>query len=147
MEDLFDEEPEEELFKSKPAKTPAAEKATPAASTSALDKSSVVDGETAAEAAARANKSRKLSKTARTERFNQIVDFVTPRLGRKPAVKTPEVRKSAWVNLIGLAQTEEQLTQVAEMFPGWKASGHELDAHVSELFVRKCLAPSHTSIN
>lgn len=82
-------------------------------------------------------KREKLSPEVRVERFNQIVDFVTPHLGRKPAVNIPKVRKSAWVHLVGLATTEEQLEKVANMFPGWKDSGHEFDPQFSELFVRK----------
>ncbi|KAF8885348.1 hypothetical protein BD779DRAFT_1427135, partial [Infundibulicybe gibba] len=74
----------------------------------------------------------------RLEKFNQISNYITPRLGRKPAVKTPGVRKSAWVNLVGLATSEQQLTQITEMFPGWKESGHVFDAQFSELFVRRC---------
>ncbi|KAF8233095.1 hypothetical protein L208DRAFT_908450 [Tricholoma matsutake] len=83
-------------------------------------------------------KREKLSPEVRVERFNQIVDFVTPHLGRKPAVNIPKVRKSAWVHLVGLATTEEQLEKVANMFPGWKDSGHEFDPQFSELFVRRC---------
>jgi hypothetical protein len=85
---------------------------------------------------------KKLSPEMRLERFNQIINFVTPRLGRKPAVKVPEVRKSAWVNLIGLATTEEQLENVTNMFPGWKESGHQFDPQFSELFIRKCTSAS-----
>lgn len=85
---------------------------------------------------------KKLSPEARLERFNQIVEFVTPRLGRKPAVKTPGIRKSAWVHLVGLATTEEQLEKVADMFPGWKDLGNEFDPRFSELFVRKYLSTS-----
>jgi hypothetical protein len=48
----------------------------------------------------------------------------------------PRVRKSAWVNLIGLAADEEQLGKVADLFPGWKDSGQEFGPQVAELFVR-----------
>jgi hypothetical protein len=48
----------------------------------------------------------------------------------------PQVKKSAWIHLIGLATKEEQLDKVADMFPGWKDSGHEFDPPVAELFVR-----------
>jgi len=73
----------------------------------------------------RSRKKKKLSPKARLLRFNQLYAFVAPRLGRKPAVKMPQVKKSAWIHLIGLATKEEQLDKVADMFPGWKDSGHE----------------------
>lgn len=122
IEDLFTEAHEDELIKAKPstAFTPIV------ASTSAGQKPE----------ASRSQK-KKLSPEAREERFNQIHGFVTPRLGRKPIEALPQVRKSAWIHLVGLATSEAQLQKVAEMFPGWHDSGHQFDAAFSELFIRK----------
>ena len=83
---------------------------------------------------------KKLSSGERRERYGRLVDFVKPRIGRKPEVKLPQVRNSAWVNLVGLANTEDQLRELAEMFPSWNALGREFDTHFSELFVREYMA-------
>jgi hypothetical protein len=131
IEDLFaDDVAEEEPIKPDVGKrgSTSVKTASPVASSSTI---------LAAEKQDHSTQRKKLSSEARLERFNQIVDFVTTRLGRKPAVKMPEVRKSAWVHLVGLSTTVEQLEKVANMFPGWKESGHQFDPQFSELFVRK----------
>jgi len=66
------------------------------------------------------------------------LDFVKPRLGRKPEIQLPQVRNSAWTNLVDLATTEDQLRELAQLFPAWSASGRKFESHFSELFVRRC---------
>ncbi|KAH0582247.1 hypothetical protein J132_04971 [Termitomyces sp. J132] len=83
-------------------------------------------------------KSRKLSEKDRLARFNQIVGFMTPRLGRNSTAKMPMVRNSAWVQLVQLATTEQQLETVTGMFSGWTETGHKFEDSFSELFVRRC---------
>ncbi|KAG6826934.1 hypothetical protein H0H87_005980, partial [Tephrocybe sp. NHM501043] len=80
-------------------------------------------------------KSHKLSDKMCAERFNGIIDFVTPRIGRNLTVKMPMVRNSAWLHLVQLETTEQQLKQVTEMFLGWKEAGNTFDDTFSELFV------------
>lgn len=134
IEDLFaDDVAEEELIKPDVGKRGSAAVKT----TSPVASSSTILAAEKQDQQGHSTQRKKLSSEARLEQFNQIVDFVTPRLGRKPAVKMPEVRKSAWVHLVGLSTTEEQLEKVANMFPGWKESGHQFDPQFSELFVRK----------
>ena len=79
----------------------------------------------------------KLSSEARRERYENLLDFVKPRLGRKPEIKMPQVRTSAWTNLVNLATTEEQLRELAGLFPSWTARGRKFDPRFSELFVSK----------
>ncbi|RDB17449.1 hypothetical protein Hypma_001597 [Hypsizygus marmoreus] len=134
IEDLFGESFEEEPVKPTPSLKGKAAGVTQA---SRIPAASTSTGATVT-AQAQAPKRRKLSPEARLAKFNQIRDFVTPRLGRKPAIKVPQVKKSAWIHLLQLAETGEQLTQVADMFPGWKESGHQFDPEFSELFVRRC---------
>ncbi|KAF8630809.1 hypothetical protein AX15_002711 [Amanita polypyramis BW_CC] len=81
---------------------------------------------------------KKLSPEERRERYNKLLEFLKPRVGRKPEVKLPQVRNSAWVNLVGLANTEVQLRELAGLFPSWNALGRDFDSHFSELFVRRC---------
>lgn len=82
-------------------------------------------------------RSRCLTSDARIARFTQVRDFLSPRLGRKPTLKAPQARNSAWAQLVQLATTEQQLKEVTEMIPGWIASGRTFDASFSELFVRE----------
>ncbi|KAF8068038.1 hypothetical protein FPV67DRAFT_1169918 [Lyophyllum atratum] len=80
----------------------------------------------------------RLSPKSRTARFDALTAFIVPRLGRKPEIKMPMVKKGAWAQLLQLATTEAQLAQVAEMFPGWRESGNEFDEAFGEAFVRRC---------
>ena len=87
--------------------------------------------------AAQVSKRSKLSPEARNDRYNKLLDFVKPRLGRKPEIKLPQVRNSAWTNLVDLATTEDQLRELAQLFPAWNALGRTFDSHFSELFIRE----------
>ncbi len=62
--------------------------------------------------------------------------FVSPRLGKKPEVKTPRVRKSAWTHLVGLASTQDQLEKVVELLPKWKDMGCEFGDKFGDLIAR-----------
>ena len=93
------------------------------------------------------SKKNKLSPEARRERFDKLLDFVKPRLGRKPEIKLPQVRTSAWTNLVDLATTEEQLRELAGLFPSWTARGRKFDSQFSELFVSECTILCFTSIS
>ncbi|KAF4582407.1 hypothetical protein EYR38_002527 [Pleurotus pulmonarius] len=83
-------------------------------------------------------KKRGLTSAARVEHFNQLVGFVSPRLGKKPEVKTPRVRKSAWAHLVGLASTQDQLEKVVELLPKWKDMGCEFGDKFGDLIARRC---------
>lgn len=87
----------------------------------------------------------KLLPEARRERYDKLLDFVKPRLGRKPEIKMPQVRTSAWTNLVNLATTEEQLRELAGLFPSWTAAGRKFDSQFSELFVSKHTILPYTS--
>lgn len=131
IEDLFAEDAHvEELVK------PSVPSATPIASTSTLNTTSLPS-----ETPTHQPKKKRLSPEKRLERFNKLSEFVAPRLGRRPDVAAPLVRNSAWVNLVGLAANEEQLSKVVDMLPGWKESGRQFDEAFSELFVRESLIP------
>ncbi|KAK2464727.1 hypothetical protein APHAL10511_003303 [Amanita phalloides] len=127
LDDLFEEEEEGDdngdLFKDEPA-------APDAAASTLLS--------AAAPQPAQPPRRTKLSHEDRSERYAQLMAFVKPRLGRKPEIKQPQVRNSAWTNLVGLATTEGQLRELAELFPSWQASGRAFHPRFSELFVRRC---------
>lgn len=95
--------------------------------------------------AAQVSKRSKLSPEVRRERYDKLLDFVKPRLGRKPEVKLPQVRNSTWTNLVDLATTEDQLRELAQLFPAWSASGRKFEAHFSELFVREYVVLRHVA--
>ncbi|KAL1714201.1 hypothetical protein EV715DRAFT_210067 [Schizophyllum commune] len=80
----------------------------------------------------------KLSPEARQQRFDELYNFVKPRIGRRPIHSKEQVRRSAWNHLIQLATKPEQLEQVVELLPAWKDSGREINATISELFIRRC---------
>ena len=125
IDDLFSEAPEEDLF---------SVEQTPAKDAVSATKSATSPGEEPAAS----KRSSKLSAEARAARFTKLQEFVTPRIGRKPDVKTPQVRNSAWVQMVQLATTEAQLKGVVDMRPAWIARGRAFDASFSELFVRRC---------
>lgn len=79
-------------------------------------------------------KRRKLEPQARLEQFNQLYQSVLPHLGKRPDSKLP-MKHSTWINLVNLASTGEQLEKIAQLFPGWKDSGNQLNAAASESFV------------
>ncbi|KAG2143551.1 uncharacterized protein EDB93DRAFT_1251967 [Suillus bovinus] len=74
----------------------------------------------------------------REQQFNELVQYVTNRTGRKRAVKAGQVRQSAWLRLFQLANSSEQLEMVAEMFPRWRDSGKEFRSIHAEDFIRRC---------
>ncbi|KAG5652696.1 hypothetical protein H0H81_004081 [Sphagnurus paluster] len=131
-DDLFSDAVEEDLVAGMLQKNSGVTKASEA-SLASTSKPAV---NTEADKAAQAAKKRQLSEQSRIARFDQLCEFVAPRLGRKPSVKMPMVRKSAWVQLVQLATTEEQLTKVVDMLPGWNEAGNHFDVAFSELFVR-----------
>ncbi|KAG5723268.1 hypothetical protein E4T56_gene306 [Termitomyces sp. T112] len=139
IEDLFSDEvvgdliPSEPVPRNKPSPSAGPAKkavAKPAPKASSSKASSVVT--------AKQKKSRKLSEKDRVARFNQILAFLTPRLGRNATVKTPMVRNSVWVQLVQLATTQQQLETITGMFAGWTETGHKFENSFSELFVRRC---------
>ncbi|EGO03190.1 hypothetical protein SERLA73DRAFT_174650 [Serpula lacrymans var. lacrymans S7.3] len=82
--------------------------------------------------------SRQRAAKDRLTEFNELVQFVTERTGKKRAVKAGQVRQSAWLRLFQLATTSEQLEQVSQLFPCWRDSGKEFDSLHAEAFVRRC---------
>jgi len=79
---------------------------------------------------------RRLDPAERTTRFNELFEFVSSRIGRKPVAKTPEqVRNSAWGHLFDLATTRAQLERVAELFPQWRDSRREFNEQTVKGFI------------
>ncbi|KAF8157216.1 hypothetical protein B0H34DRAFT_770904 [Crassisporium funariophilum] len=74
----------------------------------------------------------------RLARFNKQIAFMTPRLGRKPSVKTSKVRKNTWLTALQLASTEEQMRELVGLLPLWKEMGIQLKPYFAEKFVRRC---------
>ena len=75
--------------------------------------------------------------TRREQQFYELVEYVTERTGRKRAVKAGQVRQTAWLRLFQLANSQEQLEMVAELFPRWRDSGKEFRPIHAEAFVRE----------
>ncbi|TFY74233.1 hypothetical protein EWM64_g9779 [Hericium alpestre] len=94
----------------------------------------------ASSVSASAEQSKKLSDSARLERFEELLEFVKTHVGRR--VVRPDarqVRNSAWTHLFGLATTEEQLRRVAGLFTTWTESKRQWNDNHVEVFVRRCV--------
>ena len=83
----------------------------------------------------------------RQAKFDELLAFMKPRLGKTPSKKLPLIRTSAWSGLFSLATTKEQMEAVVELMPQWQATGRVFKDSNSELFIRKPFsspyAPTH----
>ncbi|KAL0961331.1 hypothetical protein HGRIS_006288 [Hohenbuehelia grisea] len=117
-----------------------AETSTPAESSAGAKPALISEPGTSTSQPARVSrgKHRGLAPDVRLARFNDLYEFVVPRIGKNPAVKVPQVKKSAWVHMVNLATTEEQLTKVVNMFPKWREMGWEFDETYAEVVTSRC---------
>jgi len=74
----------------------------------------------------------------RQAKFDELLVFMKPRLGKTPSKKLPLIRTGAWSDLFSLATTKEQMEAVVELMPQWQASGRVFKDSNSELFIRRC---------
>lgn len=74
----------------------------------------------------------------RERQFNDLVQFVTDRTGRKRVNTKGQVRQSAWLRLFQLAWKPEHLELVSEMFPRWRDTGKSFGPVHAEMFARRC---------
>ncbi|KAJ2916689.1 hypothetical protein MD484_g3699, partial [Candolleomyces efflorescens] len=80
-----------------------------------------------------------LSPEERKAKFDGIAEFVQTRTARNLAETRPAVRDSAWVQMLQLATTEEELGRVVELMPAWKENrGRVFTSAYSEAFARRC---------
>ncbi|KAH9478045.1 hypothetical protein JR316_0010282 [Psilocybe cubensis] len=80
----------------------------------------------------------KLEPSTRQQRFEAHLAYITPRLGRTPEVANPRIRKRLLITLAQLAKTEEELTKVSNLLPGYHAAGLEVPEGYAEVFARRC---------
>ncbi|KAL0581647.1 hypothetical protein V5O48_000348 [Marasmius crinis-equi] len=105
---------------------------------------------------------KKLDPTERKARFDQLYESLIPHITkilpppRNPAsladpTKDPEylekkrarkqlkpIRHTVWDHLLDLAQTEEDLVKLVDLFPKWQDFGHKFDDGFGEHFVARC---------
>ncbi|KAL0071153.1 hypothetical protein AAF712_001713 [Marasmius tenuissimus] len=149
VEDLFDESSDSgDLFGSTEQ---TSTKQTPKASVSNNAKKYTIQAPT-----------KKLSSTERQTRFNELYESLVPHLTKLvPPPKNPAslvdpakdpayleqrhlrkqlkpIRHTVWTHLLDLAQTEEDLVKVAELFPKWRDFGHYFVGGFGEHFVARC---------
>jgi hypothetical protein len=86
----------------------------------------------------RTRKATKLSVDDRKTKFDSIAEFVKTRTARNLTQTRPAVRDSAWLQMLQLATSEEQLKHIVELMPGWKESsnGRAFTSTYSEAFAR-----------
>ncbi|KAF9447557.1 hypothetical protein P691DRAFT_706540 [Macrolepiota fuliginosa MF-IS2] len=85
------------------------------------------------------NKRKPLSPEKRTKLLEENILFLEPRLGRRPELKRPKIRKATWARTLGACQTEEELRKVVKLFPSWRDMGNNFEGSFSEIFVRRCI--------
>lgn len=139
IDDLFADAVEEDLIT--PTNAKAAVVGQPSRGPTASTSATPAPGPSAQTAAKQVSKKQKLVPEERLSQFNRNLEFLAPRIGRRPALKLPLVRKSTWVQLIQLATTEEQMVKVVDLLPGWKEAGKQFDAKFSDPFVREFYIP------
>ncbi|KAJ2922693.1 hypothetical protein H1R20_g14397, partial [Candolleomyces eurysporus] len=93
----------------------------------------------------RTRKTTKLSVDERTAKFDSIAEFVKTRTARNLQETRPAVRDSAWLQMLQLATSEEELKRVVELMPAWKegSGGRVFTSTYSEAFVRRCQELDH----
>jgi len=74
--------------------------------------------------------------------FNQLVDHMVPRLGRKPEIATP-IRRGALTQLINLAGDREQLENVSEIMKLYHDNQSQKDVveetDAGDAFITRCI--------
>lgn len=84
---------------------------------------------------------RKLSPEKLSERFEATVKYLEPRIGRKPSVAHPLVRKRAFFTLLDFARSEEHVRKIMELIPRFREARGDLHPGFAVDFTRKSLSP------
>lgn len=132
IEDLFGDDAflEQDLIKDESAPTPKAVKKVPStAATSTFKKISIAE-------------QGRLSPEKLAERFEATVKYMEPRIGRKPSVAHPLVRKRAFLTLLDLARSEEHVRKIMELVPRFREARGDLHPDFAVDFTRKSHLPS-----
>ena len=124
---------EEELFKDSPTTFTA--RTTPSFATQSSEPSP--SSSQTEETTAKAKKRHSLPPAMRIERLNKLLSFVEQRIGRRPAVEIPLVRKRSWLTMLDLAANEEEMKRIVELFPKHRESEWEFPDSFAEAFVRE----------
>jgi len=82
---------------------------------------------------------KRLSPEKLSERFEAAVKYMEPRIGRRPTVTHPVVRKRAFLTLLDLARSEEHLRKIMELIPRFQEARGELHSDFAVDFTRKSL--------
>ena len=82
---------------------------------------------------------KRLSPEELTERFEAAVKFMEPRIGRRPSVTHPHVRKRAFLTLLDLARSEEHLRKIIELIPRFREARGDIHPDFAVDFTRESL--------
>jgi len=137
IDDLFDDDAnlEQDLIK---------DESTPAAKPRVAVKKGALKTSTPATLTVKKNsiaQQRKLSPEKLAERFEDTVTFMEPRLGRKPSVAHPPVRKRAFFTLLDFARSEEHVRKIMELVPRFREARGDLHSDFAVDFTRKSPSP------
>jgi hypothetical protein len=81
-------------------------------------------------------KRRALPPAVRLERFNNLLSFMEPRIGRNPSAPLPLVRKRSWLTLLDLAANNEQMQKIVDLFPTYRNGKGAFPESFSDDFTR-----------
>lgn len=81
-------------------------------------------------------KRRVLSPAVRLERFDNLLSFIGPRIGRNPTMQKPLVRKRSWLGLLDLAANKDEMQRIIDLFPKYKDGQGEFPETFADDFTR-----------
>ena len=82
----------------------------------------------------------RLSPEKLAERFEATVKYMEPRIGRKPSVAHPLVRKRAFLTLLDFARSEEHVRKIMELVPRFREARGDLHPDFAVDFTRESLS-------
>jgi len=77
-----------------------------------------------------------LPPAVRLERFDTLLRFMGPRIGRNPTMQKPLVKKRSWLVLLDLAANKDEIQKIIDLFPKYKDGKGEFPKNFADDFSR-----------
>src|SRR5260221_231227 len=77
-----------------------------------------------------------LPPAVRLERFDNLLSFMGPRIGRNPIMQKPLMRKRSWLRLLDLAANKDGMQRIIDLFPKYKDGQGEFPETFADDFTR-----------
>ena len=62
-------------------------------------------------------KRRVLPHAVKLERFNNLLSFMDPRIGKRLTIQRPLMRRRSWLTLLDVTADKDQMQKVVDLFP------------------------------